>query len=140
MWEAEYDKQSASASAIRFSSLFFCGFVLALSDASIRRARIRSARVPTSFIQDVDFIPRIRVEVCAIRIWLFPLFGLLLFEFSHVVQYSYVQYSAVAARCVRQALKGNAKIAGDKKNEASLFTRTWKDGVIGAAQGENSVF
>lgn len=42
--------------------------------------------------------------------------------------FSYINYSNIAARLVRQALKGEARIEGARRNESHVKFTPWKDG------------
>jgi F-type H+-transporting ATPase subunit epsilon len=51
--------------------------------------------------------------------YLFPLF---------LFCYSYINYSQIAARLVRQALKGDFKVEALKRDEVNVKFTQWKDG------------
>jgi len=42
--------------------------------------------------------------------------------------YSYINYSQIAARLVRQALKGDFKVEALKRDEVNVKFTQWKDG------------
>ena len=57
-----------------------------------------------------------------IKFWLFPSYK----KFNLFLIFSYVQYSTIAARAVRQALKGEAKDAAVKRGKSQIFTELYK--------------
>ena len=44
---------------------------------------------------------------------------------------SYLEFSSVAARCVRSALKADAREIAAKRGECEAVVRSWKEGVAG---------
>jgi len=48
--------------------------------------------------------------------------------FWRVAGLNYVQYSTIAARAVRQALKGDAKEAASKREIVSIKFQNWEGG------------
>ena len=52
-----------------------------------------------------------------------------IYEFSIPLScYSYIQYSQIAARLVRQALKADLKVEAAKRDEVNVKFTEWKDG------------
>ena len=58
-----------------------------------------------------------------IKFWLFTSYYK---KFYIFLIFSYVQYSTIAARAVRQALKGEAKDAAVKRGKSQIFTELYK--------------